>query len=96
MIRRHPSGSGRAAPSRVMQPRMERATDRAVDVRDMRRSSAKLLRVLVMGGAVLAAACASVPKGGQDPAAGGTDDKASSQSGSAPGQKPSGGGVSGW
>jgi hypothetical protein len=49
-----------------------------------------------MGGAVLAAACASAPKGAKDPAAGGANDKSSSQSGSAPGQKPAGGGVSGW
>lgn len=76
---------------------MQRDTKRAADVAEPRRRSAKLLRVLVMGGAVLAASCASVPKGSKDSASGGSDDKASGQSGSAPGGQPSGGGgVSGW
>lgn len=74
---------------------MPRAERPAVDVAEARRRSAKLLRVLVVGGAVLAASCASVPKGGKEPASGASDDQASGQRGSAPNQ-PTGGGVSGW
>ncbi|HEU4382043.1 MAG TPA: hypothetical protein VFR85_00970 [Anaeromyxobacteraceae bacterium] len=75
---------------------MRASIKRAGAARSPRERSAKLLRVLVMGGAVLATACASAPKAGQAPATAGADQQAPSQGGSAPDQKPSGGGVSGW
>lgn len=62
---------------------------------ETRRGSRKLFRVLVVGGAVLAASCATAPRSGKDPAPAGTDDKATSQGAPAPGSQP-GGGVSGW
>ncbi len=57
----------------------------------------KLFRVLVMGGAVIAASCASVPKGSGSPSNGSKPAESdASRSGKSDGGKESGGGVPGW
>jgi len=75
---------------------MRRETKKAVQVAGSLSRTAKLLRVLVMGGAVLAGSCVSVSK---EKDKGGSKSDGSSSSGSDRSGKAapeSGGGVQGW
>jgi hypothetical protein len=70
------------------------ALETKAEVAAVLRRTGRLLRVLVMGGAALAAACASVPKGG-DGTASSADSKGQGSKPADPGSQR-GTGVPGW